>query len=165
MQGAGPLVNRLSRFDRDIYLILQREVRAAAGLVRDKAANFLPSGNALSNWGQWSVGTGRNDQVGAVTLQAGTQDLTFNASRVQASLKAQARKTRTGIVGRVVLSDPAGVFFATTGKTAHTRFTRNLIDRYGENYPRALGRAWEMKAPEAGDRIDRALERAQEAVA
>lgn len=166
MQGAGPLVNRLARFDRDVYLILRREVRAATEDVKTEAARLLPTGNPLSNWGQWSVGTGRNGQVGAVTLIAGTRDLSYDDGRVRGSLAVQVRKTKTGIFGRVLLKDAAGAIFTTAGgRTPASVFNRNLIDRHGSTFPRALGPAWTAKAPEAGDRIDRALERAQEAVA
>lgn len=165
MQGAGPLVNRLSRFDKDAYKILQREVRAAANEVKDEAARLLPTGNALSNWGAWSVGTGRNGQVGAVTLLAGTRDLGYDEAKVRGSLKTQVRKTKTGIVGKVILGDAAGAIFSTAGGRTSSTFTRNLIGKHGSTYPRALGPAWASKGPAAGDRIDRAIEAAAATIA
>lgn len=164
LQGAGPLINRLSRFDRDVYLILQREVRAATEDVKTEAARLLPTGNALANWGRWSVGTGSYGTVGAVTLVAGTRELSYEAGRVRGSLKTQARKTKTGIVGRVLLADAAGAIFTTAGGKTSTPFTRSLIDRHGSTYPRALGPAWTAKGPAAGDRIDRAIEAAASSV-
>ena len=58
MQGAGPLVNRLARFDRDVYLILRREVKAATEDVKTEAEKLLPAGNTLANWGQWNIEKG-----------------------------------------------------------------------------------------------------------
>ena len=166
MQGAGPLVNRLSRFDKDAYKILQREVRAAANEVKDEAARLLPTGDALSNWGAWSTPTGRNGQVGAVTLIAGTRDLGYDEAKVRGSLKTQVRKTKTGIVGKVILGDAAGAIFSTAGgRTPGSVFNRNLIGKHGSTYPRALGPAWASKGPAAGDRIDRAIEAAAATIA
>ncbi|AEI71160.1 hypothetical protein [EBPR siphovirus 6] len=166
MQGAGPLVNRLARFDRDVYLILRREVKAATEDVKTEAAKLLPTGNPLANWGQWNIETGRSGRRGVVTLVTSSRDLSFDDSRVRGSLAVQVRKTKTGIFGRVLLKDAAGAIFTTAGgRTPGSVFNRNLIDRHGSTFPRALGPAWTAKAPEAGDRIDRALERAQEAVA
>lgn len=158
IEGAGELVNRLSRFDKDVYTILLREVREAVDEVADEAKREVPD-PPLRNWGKWTKG-GR--------------DLSFDASTVRSSIKRGARKSTirkggtTGVVGWVGIRSAGGAIFTLAGgakrrASTNSRFVQNIRTKWAERYPRILGPAWHAKGGIAGDRIDAALERAKRA--
>lgn len=180
--GAGELVNRLSRFDREVYVILQREVREATRLVADDAKTRLPSdkvlhGGALrgevrsKGWGPWAHGTGENRSFGAIQMVTGSDDRSYDYSAAVKSIKVGARKFRqsgsyVGIVGRVTMSQPGAVLWALIGKTPNgSRFERAVIGNWPTDvYPRALTPARDKYGPRAGDMIDAALDRAKTSI-
>ena len=172
VENVGPLINRLVKFDKEVYKILQREIRAGAEVVAADARPRVPM-RALSGWGVWDLTTGGSASVGAVSLVTGVRDLAFDGSRARRSVKPSSRITRkrgrgtTGIEGRVVLGDPGGSIWALAGSrdVSGSAFNRNLKQRFGSGpWPRALAPALEAKAPQAIAKIDAAIQRAADAV-
>lgn len=173
VEGAGELVNRLSRFDQEVYKILLREVKDAASDVAEAAKDSVEQ--PLRKWGTWNVTTGRNSRVGSITTTTGSRDLSFTESKVKSSIRPGAKKSRrrgygtTGVVGVVNMRDPGGSVFSTAGKakrgaSTNSTFVRNIVRKWGGKYPRILGPAWEAKGPGAGDKIDDALDRAKRTI-
>ena len=159
VEGAGELVNRLYRFDRDVYTILLREVRSAVDVVADEAKVQTPD-QALSGWGKWS---------------SGSRDLGYESGSVRSSIKRGARKSSvrkggtTGVVGWVGIRSAGGAIFTLAGgakrrPSTNSRFVKAIRAKWDEAYPRILGPAWHAKAHVAGDQIDAALERAKRAI-
>lgn len=171
VENVGPLVNRLQKFDKDVYKILQREIKAGAEVVADDARTRVPE-PALSGWGIWSLATGSAGTRGAVTLVTGSRDLSFDGPRVRTSIKPSVRATRrrgrgtTGIVGRVAIGNAGGAIWSLAGsKSTGSWFTRNLNRKFGEGpWPRALTPALYAKGPQAIAKIDAAIQRAADAV-
>lgn len=171
VQNVGALVNRLQKFDKDVYRILQREIRQGASLVAEDAKKRTPDTTALSGWGVWNRTTGTTGSRGAVQMVTGSRDLGFDGSRARRSIKPSARLTRqrrgvTGIVGRVTFTDAGGAIWSLAGSgTSGSTFVRNLNDRYGgSRWPRALTPALYDKGPQAIAQIDAAIQRAAAAV-
>lgn len=171
VENVGALVNRLQKFDKDVYRILQREIKQAADMVASDAKTRTPSETALSGWGAWNKTTGTSGSRGAVQMMTGSRDLGFEGGRVRRSIKPSARVTRqrrrgtTGIVGRVAFSDAGGAIWSLAGSRGSSTFVRNLNDRYGDNqWPRALTPALYAKGPQAIAQIDAAIQRAAAAV-
>ena len=182
VSGAGELVNRLSRFDREVYVVLQREVREATRLVADDAKTRLPStkvlyGGALrgevksQGWGPWGHKTGENRSFGSIQMVASVEDHGYDHDAAVKSIKVGSRKYKrsgsyVGIIGRVTMSSPGAVLWALIGKKPNgSRFERAVVGNWPTDvYPRALGPARDAKGPEAGDRIDAALDRAKSSI-
>lgn len=175
VQGASDLINRISRFDKDVYRVLQKEVRGATQDMRDDAQSLEPSGHAL-------FGTISGDQVsdgwGSWTASRDGRDLGFDGteSGLKSGMKVQARKTTragaVGIVGRVVApkSAAAHIFLLAGKHDAQKRpgwggnFKYELNRRYGTTFPRGMTTAWRRGYKKAADRIDRAIEAARSAI-
>ena len=173
VDGASDLINRISKFDKDVYRVLQKEVRGATQDVRDDAQSLEPAGKALfgtmdgeqisEGWGGWSD-NGR--------------DLSFDGSEVglRSGMKVQVRKqTRAGVVGvvgKVVAPrTPAAAIFLLAGSRNPQRrrgwggnFNAELNARYGTTFPRGLTTAWRRGYNTAAARIDRAIEAARNAI-
>ena len=167
VDGAGRLVDALSKFNKEIYKILQDEVRAGANLVAEDAKRRFP-GQPMSGWGPWNLTTGTTGSSGSITFETGSRDLSYESGTVKRSIRPGARKARVrgsgtvGIRGIVSIKSAGGAIFSTAGHaTPSSPFNRTIIARYGSDYPRALKPALFAKGPEAGEMIDRALERAQ----
>lgn len=170
VENVGPLVNRLQKFDKDVYRILQREIKEAAGLVANDARSRVPSGNALRNYGPWNQTTGSSGSRGAIQMTTGSRDLGFDGSQVRSSIKPSVRATRrrgrgvTGIEGRVVMKDAGGSIWSLAGSRSSSPFAMALA-RYGTSlWPRALTPALYAKGPQAAEKIDAAIQRAADAV-
>ena len=175
VDGAGRLVDALSKFNKEIYKILQDDVRAAAGLVAEDARRRTPAmvlyggnGERRSNgWGTWTSSGNNPTKFGSRGTAPG-RDLSYNEGRIDASIKAGARKARVrgagsvGMKGIVTMNDVGGKIWATAGaENPGSQFNREVMARYGSDYPRGLKAALFAKGPEAGEMIDDALERAQ----
>ena len=167
VNGAGALVDALSKFNKEIYRILQDEVRDAAGLVADDAKRRFP-GQPMSRWGSWNLTTGTTGSSGSVTFATGSRDLSYDSATVTRSVRPGARKSRvrgagaTGISGIVSIKSAGGAIFATAGhKTPSSPFNRTIVSRFGNDYPRALKPALFAKGPQAAEMIDDELKRAQ----
>jgi hypothetical protein len=163
--GVGPFINRIQKFDQDVYKVLRTEVTEAADLIASDAKNATPD-QPLSRWGSWKVATGRSGTVGVVTMMQGSRDLSFDGSTVRTSIKSRAKLSRqrgkgiTGIVGQVRIMNAAGAIFSRVGARSSSLFAQSIIKRFGSEYPRLLYPAWKRRGPEAGDKIARAIDAA-----
>lgn len=170
VEGVNELVNRLAKFDKDIYKILTKEVREGLSDVASHARSLTPSGRALSGWGPWSLTTGQNAQVGSISLVTGSRDLGFNGSEVKRGIKPRAvRRSRRGKVtsfsGQVVTRTAAGAIYSLAGSKDNTdSFNRYLNIKRGRTFPRALTDARNAKGPDAAKAITEAVQRAAKAV-
>jgi len=167
VEGAGRLVDALSKFNKEIYKILQDDVRAAAGLVAEDAKRRFPD-KPISGWGPWTLTTGTTGSSGSITFETGSRDLSYDSGTVTRSVRPGARKARvrgvgtTGIRGIVSITSAGGAIFSTAGhRTPDSPFNRTIVSRFGNDYPRALKPALFAKGPQAANMIDDALERAQ----
>jgi hypothetical protein len=60
------------------------------------------------------------------------------------------------------MNDVGGQIWAKAGhENPGSQFNREVIGRYGSDYPRGLKAALFAKGPEAGEMMDRAIERAE----
>lgn len=182
VEGAGPLINRLAKFDKDVYRILQKEIKEAGGKVRDKAQSYQPVAAAL-------FGTLDGDEIsagwGTWTASEDGRDLGFDGtdSGLRSRMKVSVRQTRrrnpgtpsstvTGIQALVLAptSPAASIFLLAGSKSPQLKpgwsgnFNATLNDRYGTTFPRGMTAAWREEGPAAGEQIDRAIERAKAAV-
>ena len=174
VQGAGRLVDALSKYNKEIYSILKSEIKQAVTVVaqdaRDRTPDLILAGGRSSNrerrsagWGQW-------------THARDGRDFSWSEKRADRDIKVGVGKTRvrgagsTGISGRVYSrNDIALAIFSTAGaETPGSRFNKEIIGKWGpiptingKKTTRTLGAALISKGPQAADGIDRALERAQ----
>lgn len=170
VEGVNELVNRLAKFDKDVYKILTKEVRAGLADVSSYAKSITPGGRALRNWGPWNLTTGSNAQVGSISLVTGTRDLGFDGSQVKRGIKPRAvRRSRRGRVtsfsGQVVTTTAAGAIYALAGsKDTTDPFNRHLNRKRGTTWPRTLTDARNVKGPKAAEAITEAIQKAAKAV-
>lgn len=171
IDGAAELVNRLTKFDKDVYKILERELKSAARLVADDARGRVPS-QGLTHWGGWNVTTGTSGSAGVVSMVTGSRDLSFRSGAVKRGIKPQVPKkyNRGALVGfsvRVVQMDAAGAIYELAGsqdKSGHP-FNRNMNNENGSSiWPRSLTPALYAKGDEAARGIEAALDRAVDAL-
>lgn len=168
--GVAELVNRLSKFDKGVYTILNREIKQGLTAVAADARSRTPGGRALRGWGPWNLTTGASGQVGAVSLQTGSRDLGFQGSTVKSGILPQTvRRSSRGRVtkfsGRVITKTPAGAIFALAGsKSADDSFTRTLNAKHGRTWPRTLTDALYSKGPDARRAIHQAIDKAARSV-
>jgi len=161
----GPFINRLQKFDTEVYKVLRTEVTQAAESIASDARAATPDA-PLSRWGRWEQATGRNATVGVVSMVQGNRDLSFEGGAVKSSIKSRAKLSRrrgqgvTGIVGQVRIMSAAGAIFSRVGSRSTSPFAQSIIRRFGSEYPRLLYPAWKRRGPEAGDRIAAAIDRA-----
>lgn len=164
VNGAENIIARMRAFNKDVYKILQKDVRNAASVIANEAKSNVPD-PALGNWGNWG---GRRSGGFRNT----TRDRPYNAAQVTRSIRPQFRTSRRMmavdvVVGRVVIADPAGAIFALAGsqnKSGHL-FNTNLNDKYGAGpWPRLLGPAWTNNVDKVRSDIESAVDRATKAV-
>ena len=180
VDGAGRLVDAMSKFNEDVYKIMLKEIRQAAELVAADARRRTPSavlfgsrpfGNPSSGWGKWTETRGQNMSVGGITFETSSRSLDWNQPRVDRSIRPGARKRAVrgvgtvGVAGMVTFLDAAGAIWSTAGADnpqglKNRYFNPAIISRFGSDYPRALKPALFSKGPQAREDIDRALERA-----
>ena len=171
VEGVAALVNRLSKFDKDVYKTLTKEVRQGLSGVASTARDLTPSGTALSGWGPWLTPTGQTAQVGSISLVQSTRDLTFAGSSVRRKIRAKAVKRSskgrvTRFSGQVVTTSAAGAIYSLAGSVnPNTPFARALRKAgRGETWPRALTDARNKEGPKAASAIEEAIQRAAKAV-
>lgn len=172
VDGADLVIQRMYAFNKDVWKILQKEVREATDDIRQDAQQATPA-RALRKWGPWNLTTGRSGQVGVVTLVTGTRDLGFSGSEVAKSIKSQAR-SRAGrggadrsISGRVVIGSAAGAIFSLAGSKNRSGdpFNERLNAKYGNGpWPRLIGPAWTKNVDSARELIGAAVDRAAKEV-
>lgn len=165
IDGAAQLVNRLKKFDKDIYKILERELKRAATLVAKDARGRITD-RPISNWGKWAEVTGSSGKRGVVTMVTGSRDLSFDPARVRRGFRAQVPKRYrngaiTGFSVRVAQMDPAGAIYELAGSVKQDTFGRNLNKAQGDSvWPRTLTPALYEKGDEAARGIEDAIDRA-----
>jgi hypothetical protein len=179
VEGASDLINRISRFDKDVYKVLQKSIRDVTTEVKRDAESMEPVGKAL-------FGTMGGDVVsegwGGWTATRDGRDLSFDGSEVglRGGMKVQVRKTTHtttagkayGIVGKVVApNNPAAAIFLLAGSKNPDRkkgwggnFNAELNRRFGTTFPRGLTTAWRRGYAGASARIDAAVEAARAAI-
>lgn len=159
-------INRISKFDKDIYKTLQAEIRQGLTAVADDARQRTPNGRALTGWGPWNESTGKSASVGVVTLNTGTRELGFRGSDVKRGITPQSvKRSKRGQVtrfgGRVISKSPAGAIFALAGSRDDSdSFTQALNRKHGTTWPRTLTDALYSKGPDARKAIEAAIEKA-----
>jgi hypothetical protein len=157
VDGVGPFISRLEKFDKDVAKVLKGEMRAGAREVSN-AAKSQVSGLALSNWGPWNH-KGR--------------DLGFNASKARGGYKVQtSRYRKRGVTVAfgydVAQKSPGGAVLEGAGKS-DTNFTRNIIGKWGPR-PNARGGkrillpAYYTGIKPATERIEKAIRDAERKV-
>jgi hypothetical protein len=170
VEGIVELVNRISKFDKDVAAILTKEINAASRLVSDEAKAKTPD-LGLSGWGQWFETKGTNAQRGVVQLQSSSRSISYAGSEVRSKIRPQLSKTsRRGrlvaVKARVVTMSPAGAIFALAGSVDDSNdFKKNLLKKHGQRWPRVLADALYAKGPEARKGIEKAIDKAARAVA
>lgn len=129
VDGVSPFLSRLERFDKDVAVVLRKEMKQASDLVRKEAISRVPD-NPLSGWGPW---TSKN------------RDLSYNKATVRKSYKTTTdRFRRRGVTVAfgysVVTSNPAGAIFETIGAPepkgnknwrSSQQFRRYVVNRHG----------------------------------
>lgn len=176
VEGSAELINRLKRFDKDVYKILDREIKKAADTVAEAAREKIPD-NGLSNWGRWVERrtSGRTGSSGAISfVQAVTErSLSYDQGAIRKGVKpAIQTRSRKGSAMRwraiVQQMNPAGAIYMLAGSrnmNAGETLGENLNrKRGGSIWPRALSPALYEKGTEAGDEIAAAIQRAMDQV-
>lgn len=165
VEGAALKVDQLKRFNKEVWLDMQREVKSAADLVVSEARNNVPSEGLYNSqrgragWGQW-------------TAAKGGRPLSFNPSKVKSSIKPAFRSVkRSGfrvVKGQAKIMDPAGAIYTLAGsqnRSGHP-FNTNINKQRGGSrgarsfWPRILTPAYYAKGPEASKAIGEAIEKA-----
>ena len=170
VEGVNELVNRLAKFDKDVYKILTKEVREGLGDVASRARTLTPGGRALRGWGPWNLTTGQTAQVGSISLVTGSRDLGFQSSSVRRGIKPTAvRRSQRGRVtsfsGMVVTRTAAGAIYSLAGSRDQTdSFNKFLNRKRGTTFPRALTDARNIEGPKAAKAITKAIRKAAKAV-
>jgi hypothetical protein len=170
VEGVTDLVNRLSKFDKDVSKILTKEINEASRLVSNEAKSLVPD-NGLSRWGSWLETTGSSGQRGVVQLRSSSRSLDYTQADVRSKIRPQFAKTRRvggrviAVKARVVTMSPAGAIFALAGsKGTGTVFKQNLNKKHGQRWPRVLADALYAKGPDARRGIEQAIDKAAKAV-
>lgn len=169
IDGAAELINRITKFDKDVSKILTKEINDGSRLIANEAKANTPD-RGLSGWGQWFETTGSSGQRGVVSLATSSRSIAYTGSEVRAKTRPQLakRSVRGRVVGfkaRVVTMSPAGAIFALAGsKDTSNDFKRNLNKKHGQQWPRILSGALYAKGPEARKKIEQAIDKAARAV-
>ena len=156
VKGVPELINRISKFDKDVYRILTKEVRQALSSVAKDAIARTPNGRAIKGWGPW-------------TAARDGRDLSFNGQDVKRGIKPQAvKRSKSGRVvkfsGRVITKTPAGAIFALAGSKTGGQFEDALLRKAGNIWPRTLTPALYAKGPQAARDIEAAIQKAAASV-
>ena len=157
VKGVPELINRISKFEKDVYRILTKEVRQALTSVAKDAIARTPNGRAIKGWGPW-------------TAARDGRDLSFNGQDVKRGIRPQAvKQSRSGRVvkfsGRVITKTPAGAIFALAGSKGGGQFEDTLNRKQGNSvWPRTLTPALYAKGPQAAKDIEAAIQKAAASV-
>lgn len=166
VDGVENVIARMRAFNKDVYSILQKEVRQASDLIGAEARANTPN-PALSNWGPWG-----SSKAGASGFRNTSGDRPYDGGRVAKSIKPAFRtgKGRNGnltVYGRVNLNDAAGAIFSLAGKrnASGSVFNENVNRKYGTTlWPRLLTPAWHNNIDKATEAMRAAVDRAAKAV-
>lgn len=152
VKGVPELINQISKFDKEVYRILTKEVRQALSAVSKDAIARTPNGRAIKGWGPWIA-------------ERDGRDLSFNGADVKRGIQPQAvKRSKRGRVvrfsGRVITKTPAGAIFALAGSRGSGQFEDALVRRNGNVWPRTLTPALYAKGPQAARDIEAAIKKA-----
>ena len=138
----------LKAFDKDVFKGIDKGLKQAGELVRDKVRSKTPSGSPLSGWGRWSATSVNRKGVSS------TRDLSYNATKVRTGIKVttkQGKKVAAGGEFQVAVAtmSASGAIFALTGSNEDRRsenyrgksFYDNINRRFGKKYARGLNEA------------------------
>jgi hypothetical protein len=156
VDGVGPLINQLERFDKDVAKVLKTEMRAGANEVAKAAREMIPE-SGLRNWGAW-------------TYSKDGRDLGFIGSWVKRGITvSQQRNRQSGItIGfgyDVVTKTPAGSIYELAGSKSDEPMSRAMRKKHPvTNYPRTLFEAYYAGMPQAKAKIEAAIKKAEEKV-
>jgi hypothetical protein len=154
--GVPELINRISKFDKDVYRILTKEVRQGLSAVAADAKSRTPNGRAIKGWGPWIA-------------ERDGRDLGFRGQDVKRGIVPQAVKRSKGgrvvkFSGRVITKTPAGAIFSLAGSKGGGEFEQALVRNHGTLWPRTLSAALYSKGPQAARDIEAAIEKAAASV-
>jgi hypothetical protein len=150
-QGIPQLINRLQGFEKDVYKVLQRDIKDASDMIGASARGLLPQDEAARNWGPW--GAGQFDFYGpnvASTIKPGVRTRSIGGQRY--------------VMGIVTSKSMSFVKYAFIGRNDNSRLGSYINSRYGVSYPRAIGPAWTMHVDKVRSSIQDAINRAAEKV-
>jgi hypothetical protein len=157
VDGVGPFISRLEKFDKDVGKTLKAEMRAGSREVSNAAKGRI-GGLALSNWGPWNH-NGR--------------DLSFERSKARGGYKVQTSRYRKRNVTvafgyDVGQTSAGGAVFEGAGKS-DTNFTSNIVGKWGPRPNARGGKRVLLPAYYAGigpatDRIEKAIRDAERKV-
>ena len=161
--GFDATMKALREYDEIQYKEIQKRIKGAAKKIADKAKSNIQSAGGLSNWGAW-------------TFSRDGRDLSFDASRVGATIKvtkgtARFKRQRgrfvTNAIG-IVTTDAAAQIFHTMGNAKKPGARSSA---YGETMrgnfaakvdtPRGLWAAQESEGPMALEEIQEAVHEAE----
>lgn len=146
-QGVDNLINRLMGFERDVYKVLQTDIKTASERVASSARGLLPPDYVVSGWGSW--GQGEKDYLG-----------TWAKSSVKPGVRTRQLGRDRYVMGVVRMTNPGAVTYALIGKRDNSRLANEVVARWGSSYPRAMGPAWTLHVEEARNEIQEAINRA-----
>lgn len=158
-----PTMYLLRNYEPEHHKRINKTMTEAAAKVRNDARKDIPSGDALSNWGQW-----------AFTRDG--RDLGFVGAWVQKNIKITRKPMRnrgsaiSNFIGLVSL-DAAGIIFQTTangdrkGEVTSNK-GRSFVSNMGKKFPgkRGIWKAFDDDAGDAARKIEAAAREAQDIV-
>lgn len=179
VDGLALVMSRLREFDREAYDGMIAEINDATDKIAKTAANDVPDGNALSNWGGWGSNNAARQSRGGVwtlTSRKSTRDLGFDGAKARNKIEPRVgRKFRRGkMLGATALvsqRDAAGAIWALAGSKntggnpyaigGAATFVDNVVGKYpGSQWPRALGPAWNEHIDEVRAQVQDIVNRA-----
>jgi hypothetical protein len=119
VEGIGPFLSRLEKFDKQVGQALKKEMRKGAAEVSTAARKRL-TGLPLSNWGAWNH-NGR--------------DLGYGQAKARGGIKPQIsryrkRNTTVAVAYEVGQKNPGGAVFEGAG-VGNSPFVQNIVGRWG----------------------------------
>lgn len=143
VDGVGPFINRIEKFDKDISKELKAQIRKAAGPAMREARNSYPS-VGLTNWGAW-YDSGRK------------RDLSYQIGEVRKGIrlrqsKIKDRAMRSKVVGfgyTITQVNPGGAIIELAGKKSSDRFSLAINAKHGmvSKVPRFITSAYYSVVP------------------
>lgn len=157
VKGAAAKVQALFKFDREIWLEMQRGVKAAVEDVSKDARARIPAVGLYSRsgagWGLWNH-NGR--------------DFNFSQAKTRSNIKSRFKSRNVAgfreVRGLSVLeakNNPAGAVYMLAGSRNSSGFNGVLNEQRGDGvWPRAMTPAYNAKGPQARRDLAAAVERA-----
>jgi hypothetical protein len=157
VDGVGPFVARLEKFDKDVAKALKAEMKRGAAEVAAAAKSRITA-LPLSNWGAWN---------------SGGRDLSFTRAKAAGGIKPMVsrhrkRNTTVSFAYDVGQKSPGGAVFEGVG-VGSTAFVKNIVGKWGprpnvRGGKRTLLPAYYERIGPAQDRIEKAIRDAERKV-